>query len=35
MALYYKDKWWGEYLEDYDYDDGRTCGKWACPYGSL
>lgn len=31
MALYYKDKWWGEYLEDYDYDDGAHLRRTGLP----
>ncbi len=31
MALYYKDKWWAKYLEDYDYDDGAHLRNKGLP----
>lgn len=31
MAIYYKDKWWGKYLEDYDYDDGAHLRSTGLP----
>lgn len=35
MALYFKDKWWGKYLEDYDYDDGPRLRKTGLPFWVL
>ena len=35
MALHYKDRWWAEYLEDYDYDDGPHLRKTGLPFWVL
>ena len=31
MALYFKDRWWAKYLEDYDYDDGAHLRNMGLP----
>lgn len=35
MALYFKDKWWAKYMEDYDYDYGPRLRNTSLPYWVL
>ena len=35
MALYFKDKWWAKYMEDYDYDYGPRLLKSGLPFWVL
>ena len=35
MALYFKDKWWAKYMEDYDYDYGPRLRNTSVPYWVL
>ena len=35
MALYFKDKWWGKYMEEYDYDYGPRLRDSGLPYWVL
>ncbi len=35
MALYFKDRWWAKYMEDYDYDDGPRLRNDGLPFWVL
>ena len=35
MALYFKDRWWAKYMENYDYDDGPHLRKTGLPFWVL
>ena len=35
MALYFKDRWWAKYMEDYDYDYGPRLRKTGLPFWVL
>jgi len=35
MALYFGDKWWARYMEDYDYDFGPRLRNSGLPYWVL